>query len=386
MQGLNLTSFDVSAERGFLPKADPLRHLPRRFQQWERLAEELPGLIAARSLGAKIRAMPELATGSLQGCELERAYLLLSFFASGMVWERWQDDSAAARIPKSVAAPLVAVSKAVGRPPILSYASYALNNWRRLDLKGSIALGNIVLLQHFLGGLDEEWFTLVHIDMEARAGEALVAATRAQEAALSFNTQALERCLRTMNRSLEQVYATFCRMPERCDPYIYYNRVRPFIHGWKNHPLIPEGVIYEGTEYGDAPQQFRGETGAQSSIVPVLDAVLGVTHAQGMLSEHLAEMRAYMPMPHRALIAAVEARPSIRAFVATRRELAPVFNRCAETLYAVRKKHLEYAVSYIHKQSRIHDQGANPAAVGTGGTPFMPSLAKHLEETLSVKI
>ena len=65
------------------------------------------------------------------------------------------------------------------------------------------------------------------------------------------------------------------RMPEKCDPFIYYNRVRPYIFGWKNNPATPQGVIYEEVdEYNGKPQLFRGETGAQSSIVPALDALL----------------------------------------------------------------------------------------------------------------
>ncbi len=45
----------------------------------------------------------------------------------------------------------------LGRPPVLSYASYALDNWRRIDRKNPIDLGNIALLQNFLGGQDEEY-------------------------------------------------------------------------------------------------------------------------------------------------------------------------------------------------------------------------------------
>ena len=71
----------------------------------------------------------------------------------------------------------------LGREPILSYASYALWNWRRLDESGPIALGNIALLQHFLGGLDEAWFILIHVDIERRAGAALAMPTRADIAA-----------------------------------------------------------------------------------------------------------------------------------------------------------------------------------------------------------
>ena len=35
----------------------------------------------------------------------------------------------------------------------------------------------------------------------------------------------------------------FDRMPERCDPYAYFERVRPYIHGWKDNPALPNGVM-----------------------------------------------------------------------------------------------------------------------------------------------
>ena len=41
---------------------------------------------------------------------------------------------------------------------------------RRLDKTKPIQLDNIVLLQNFLGGLDEEWFVVVHIQIEREAG------------------------------------------------------------------------------------------------------------------------------------------------------------------------------------------------------------------------
>jgi len=45
---------------------------------------------------------------------------------------------------------------------------------------------------------------------------------------------------------------------------------------------------------------------------------------------------------------------------------------------------LEYAAAYIRKQSQ--QAQSNPTEVGTGGTPFIPYLKKHLEETLEGQI
>ncbi len=176
--------------------------------------------------------------------------------------------------------------------------------------------------------------------------------------------------------------ATMRRMPEHCDPYIYYHRVRPYIHGWKNHPDLPDGLIYEGVDaYAGRPQKFRGETGAQSSIVPALDATLGVAHQQDELSLYLQEMRTYMPPEHRAFIESLESRTPVRPFVQScgRPSLTAIFNACTDAVEKFRSLHLEYAAKYIFHQAQTDSK--NPHAVGTGGTPFMQYLKKHRDET-----
>jgi indoleamine 2,3-dioxygenase len=308
--------------------------------------------------------------------------MLLSYFGHAYVWG---EPTPATRIPASIAVPWYAVAQRLGRPPVLSYASYALHNWRRLDPTGPIALGNIVLLQNFLAGVDEEWFILIHVDIEATVSSALAALGPAQTAVLENDGQKLGRELTIIATALERAYATLLRMPERCDPYIYYQRVRPYIHGWKNHPALPMGVVYDGVDaYGGAPQQFRGETGAQSSIIPSLDAVLGITHKNDPLRPYLMEMRDYMPWEHREFIKTLEQGPSVRDYVIAHHTDQPLlresYNACVHWITEFRAKHLEYAARYIHQQSQRGMD--NPTSVGTGGTPFMPYLKKHRDETL----
>jgi indoleamine 2,3-dioxygenase len=373
--------FDVNAERGFLPKPDPLDHLPAAFEPLEKIALLLPKLLVAGRVRREVERLPACDMKQLaDDRQRRRAMVLLSFMAHAYVWG---ESEPARRLPAAIAIPWYEVSQLLGRPPVLSYASYALDNWRRLDPSGPIALDNIVLLQDFLGGLDEEWFILVHLDIEAKAAAALQAIISAQRALLEDHPADLTRHLSTIAASLEIMYQTLLRMPERCDPYIYYNRVRPYIHGWKDTPALPDGIIYEGVHaYAGRPQHFRGETGAQSSIVPSLDAALGIVHQEDVLRVYLREMRDYMPPKHRAFIEAIERGPSIRQAVLERRQdkaLRDAYNDCIHKLELFRSKHLDYAISYVQRQAR--DMPTNPADVGTGGTPFIPYLKKHRDET-----
>lgn len=71
-------------------------------------------------------------------------------------------------LPAVLAGPWCTVAAALDMPPVLTYATYNLLNWRRLDPAGAVGLGNIACLHNFLGGVDEEWFRLVHV--QARGG------------------------------------------------------------------------------------------------------------------------------------------------------------------------------------------------------------------------
>lgn len=291
--------------RGFLPVADPLTHLPKVFSAWENLASELPKLLMSNQLRQTIEKMPPFPTDKLRTVrEYDRAMLILSFIGHAYVWS---EQTPIKLLPKVLAQPWYAVAKKCGRPPVLSYASYALNNWRRINSELPIELGNIALLQNFHGGQDEEWFVLVHIAIEAKATPAIQSIVLAQQGIKKHDVKVVAENLQIIWRALFNICELLDRMPERCDPYIYYQRVRPYIHGWKGNLVYPQGLIYEGvSEYNSQPQQFRGETGAQSTIIPALDGLLNISHENDLLGEYLKEMRLYMPPAHRAYLEVVE--------------------------------------------------------------------------------
>ena len=386
---LTLSDYDISPAQGFLP-SDPLEQLPDS-PMLSHLGHELPKLLSARMVRQFIDGQSDLLPsipGTWRDQDCRAAMRILSFAGHAYVWE--VPDQPAATLPPQLAQPWHDVALKLGRPPVLSYASYALDNWRRLDPTKPIQLDNIVLLQNFLGGLDEEWFVVIHIQIERQAGPGLAGLIQAMNGAARDKPNEVLAGLQSLAAAQTAMRDTLLRMKERCDPYMYYNRVRPYIHAWKNSPALPQGLVYEGvTGYAGQPQQFRGETGAQSSIVPCLDAGLGISHAPDPLTVYLQEMREYMPPRHQAFLHAIEQttdaglRPLLAGYIRDRKSRIPelwnAYYTCVDLLAQFREIHVGYADSYIHRQHQIH--ASNPSAVGTGGTPFMAYLQKHLDET-----
>lgn len=386
---LSLGGYEISRERGFLP-TDPCKQVPES-PLLNDLSHELPKLLSARMVRRFIDEQPSLLPSiptSWREEDYRATMRTLSFAGHAYIWE--VQDQPAASLPPQLAQPWREVASKLGRPPVLSYASYALDNWRRLDQAKPIQLDNIVLLQNFLGGLDEEWFVVIHIQIERQAGPGLEGLVRAITGAAEHKADEALLGLQALAAAQTAMRDTLLRMKERCDPYVYYTRVRPYIHGWKNSPSLPNGLLYEGvTDYGGRPQQFRGETGAQSSIVPCLDAGLGIAHAPDPLTVYLQEMRDYMPPRHRSFLEALEhaiderGRPLLSGYVRDRKlshpDLWTAYCACVDLLAQFREIHVGYADSYIHRQHQ--SLASNPTAVGTGGTPFMAYLQKHLDET-----
>eukprot|EP01046_Picozoa_sp_COSAG06_P011482 COSAG06_NODE_657_length_13324_cov_11.730380_6_plen_138_part_00 len=82
---------------------------------------------------------------------------------------------------------------------------------------------------------------------------------------------------------------------------------------------IPGGVVYEGC-YADEPMEFLGTSAAQSSVIQVFDAVLGVHHEETEGSAYLREVQGYMPRGHRELLQHLRVRQQtacIRSYLAT---------------------------------------------------------------------
>jgi indoleamine 2,3-dioxygenase len=380
---LSLSDHDMSPDRGFLcvyNAADV--KLPSDLAAPEQAARDLPRTLLTGRVRKYLEALPVLDLKAFcadaPDDQLRTAMVRYSFMVQAYVWGEQQAPST---LPASLAVPIWALAKRLGQQPLLPYSAYVLDNWDRLDRNGPIALDNIWMIQNFLAGQDEAWFVLVHVAIEARAGEMLAGIPKLIEAADNGDDKAVEASLARCNKVWDDVNAIFDRMPERCDPYIYFHRVRPYIHGWKDNPALGAGLVYEGVaETNGQPQAFRGQTGSQSTIVPSMDALLGVGHAADPLRTFLDELHIYRPPAHRTFVDEVRTRSHLRAFIQKNGSPAmrDLYNTCVKSLARFRTRHLEYAASYIAKQHK--GSAGNDTDVGTGGTPFMKYLKKHRDE------
>lgn len=380
---LNLVDYEMSSDRGFLCQHNASEvTFSEDLKIIADVAKSLPSLLPSGRVRQLLqdRLPPiDLPLKDMSDAQSRMCMVHYSFMVQAYVWG---EPKAPEILPRNLAVPIVALADHLGQQPLLPYSGYVLDNWGLIDSDGAIDLDNIYVIQNFLNGQDENWFVLIHVAIEAAAGAALARFGPIVEASAAGDVTLTRSHLEDVAATWAKINAIFDRMPERCDPYTYFERVRPYIHGWKDNPALPNGIIYEGVErYGSKGQAFRGQTGSQSSIVPAMDALMGVGHATDPLREFLDQLHIYRPPAHRRFIEDTRASSNLRDFVMQSGDpgLTDAYNAIIKAMADFRTRHLEYAASYINKQNR--GVAGNDTDVGTGGTPFMRYLKKHRDET-----
>lgn len=292
-------------------------------------------------------------------------------------------------------------------------------------------LENLATLTTFTGSIDESWFYLVSVAIEARGAPLLPLMLTAIEAARVNDSNTVIACLQTFAERLDDLGTLLQRMHESCDPQVFYNRIRPFLAGSKNmaEAGLPNGVIYEDDRGAVEYRKYSGGSNAQSSIIQFFDIVLGIEHrptgekkdvssgselegtAPPPKHNFLLEMRKYMPGPHRRFLEDVTMVANIRDYVEAHRnnrELTVAYDACLAMLRAFRDKHINIVSRYIIIKSREsrslsrskspevvrrkvdiatasraekNDTGGKKKLKGTGGTALIPFLKQARDET-----
>jgi indoleamine 2,3-dioxygenase len=260
----------------------------------------------------------------------------------------------------------------------MSYAAaYTLYNYRFEDPAiGDKEYSNLRLVRAFEQGLDpsssEAGFVLTHVDMVKYSSGLIRGSTDILNAIASRTSRSnvldgFETMLETMRlieASMETMWAN-----SRPKDYITY---RTFIFGITNQSMFPNGVVYEG-ENDNEPMSFRGESGANDSIIPLLDSLLQIPMPQNPLTDILKDFRSYRPKPHREFLSYVRRRAEeleVRNYCCADLETAVLYLRLLDHVRSFRWRHWLFAREYIIRRS------SHPTA--TGGSPIVTWLPNQL--------
>ena len=267
----------------------------------------------------------------------------------------------------------------------MPYASTSLANFERIDPDGGLVADNLRCVQKMIDTEDEQWFHVIHVEVEAHAGPAIAHCRKASIAAATGDHDVVLGQLEKVPEALDRMVATFRRITEKCRPEYYFKTLRPYLFGFTD-------VVYEGVEkFAGAPQTFAGETGAQSTAIPALRALLGLEHNEGGLTTYLTDMIDHMPVPHRQFLASIDSN-AIRSFVVSQNaaKLNSAYNACLQSTLEFRSLHLNMARSYIasrmgkpnrHRRNRFHALAHLVARRDRGADALMaehtPRIAVH---------
>ena len=213
---LDFASYDVDPALGFLPAVDPLVDLPPAFAEWNRLSRELPYLVLTSRVRSTLKdfTTPDLSLLK-SNAELERAMLIISALSMAYIWT---EEPVAQVLPAALAVPWATVADRLGRPPMITHSSVVLNNWRRLDPLDSLHADNLACIQHFMGGMDEQWFFTATVALEASGAPALMPLAQAKDAVAIGNAARLTELLVQIKEVFKAVNIALLRIYESVNP------------------------------------------------------------------------------------------------------------------------------------------------------------------------
>jgi indoleamine 2,3-dioxygenase len=277
-----------------------------------------------------------------------------------------------------------------------------LNSNENSQLNLVSIFSNLATLITFSNTLDESWFYLVTTAIEGFGGRALTSIMAAIQATYDGNNEILINELRNISSTIFDINKTLQKMFKKCDPYVFYWKVRPYLSGWENEDRLPQGLIYEGVDGNDENgnpiyRRYIGGSAGQSALIQALDIALSVKHYPTGIKPHansschcynghnepqqpyLHRIRQNIPGPHRRFLEDLAKIADIRNYIISTtdydssvntsssdesedtcllsetdeaNDLIKAYNECLNQMKDFRKTHLNIVNFYIIKQAR----------------------------------
>jgi len=388
--------FDVSSEHGFLPIKEPLKVLPEQFNKLQNLINKLHVFYSENNSKNGVLGIPdeivsqvgiipdyskliELETDVFVLQALYRAY---TFVTSGFTLEQAYQEFlksgnygvARQLLPANIAVPLVLVSNKLDVYPWLDYHySYSLGNYVKKNSDGDLHWQNLDMACKFTGTSDEIGFIMVHVYINEMSPNLVGSVLDYGRNKDTTSLQICGRVMQEMNRRRRDMWTA--SRHER------YNDFRIFIMGIKgNDNIFGQGLIYENC-FDNLPQQYRGQTGAQDSIIPMIDIFSGIVdfYPDNKLTEYLLDLRTYRPKCIQNFFVDLRShykeQPLFKQLTDAKCYEGLVYLlKIVDEVYLFRNGHWQFVQKYIMSNTKY--------AFATGGTPITTWLINQIEAVL----
>ncbi|KAF9886423.1 hypothetical protein FE257_011455 [Aspergillus nanangensis] len=409
----SLDPFTITTSTGFMPFIMSPTQLPDAFKPLVSLLERLPvlkldgapGLLANYELGPVVdNEFPDLsaevdklvtADGSPDLYAITAVFRDYSFLASSYLlepcWENWvknpDNGYGLGRdfLPRAVACPMYRCAQLLDIPPFMSYAAaYSLFNYTVADPAKGLAYDNLRLVRAFERGLDpkssEAGFILTHVDMVKESNRLISGAVKVVDTLeLGGSRPDVNNGFREILEAMEKIEASMEDMWANSKPTEYLS-FRVFIFGITSQSMFPNGVIYDGV-LDNKPLYFRGESGANDSMIPLLDHLLQIPMPSTPLTKILHEFRSYRPLPHREFLAHINAKSpevGVKEFALKDTETTILFLKTLNHVRSFRWRHWLFAREYIIRRT--------PHPTATGGSPIVTWLPNQLSAVMDMMV
>ena len=383
-------------KNGFFPNDKPLDKLPIKYDIINKILDEIKVYFSKTKSEnelypweSKLKELPIFDFSDIKSKQLlaalQRDYC---FLASAYSLETTHNktgsenkDYGIARdyLPKQLAIPLIQLSKLNDTLPWLDYAfGYGLNNAILKENSDPTNYKSYETIRTFTGIDSESGFINVHVAMVAQSGNLL---KYQQKCLLYLSKNKREKFNKSLQKHyeiLKSIIDTLQTMWKACK-YNEYLFFRTFIMGQKgNKKCYPnESINYNLENNIIEKHSYRGETGAQDSIIPSVDSFLQLKYPKNKLTEYLYDLRKYRPKDHQLYINFMKDNSEmlkIKEYCMKNTESSIILLKNLNCLRMFRKKHWNLTKKYIIQNTK------HPTA--TGGTPITTWLPNQLGATL----
>ncbi|PFH54256.1 hypothetical protein AMATHDRAFT_53150 [Amanita thiersii Skay4041] len=325
---------------------------------------------------------------------LYRAHYVLAWLVHFYVHSQVPTEKAAPmRIPKSLAVPLVQVSRRLGIAPVLTFADTVLWNWESGDSNQTITLETIESMRNinlFSGTDDERSFYIASAKTELRGVEMLRIFEEYNNLPNTSDLTSISKISRDLVRLakiVDDISDILQSVRINCEPQVFHYSIRPWFVGSDGDGPDRPGWIYEGIPESEQ-LDLSGPSAGQSSVIHALDIFLDIDHKQRQKRSpapsainkksdrgFMERMRRYMPGKHREYLSYLASCPrNVRDLAQEIPALRDPYDAVVSSLKRLRDLHIRIACLYVVSMSRkcpmmrrLEEGSSIERARGTGG-------------------